>query len=148
MDGVFTVKCTKSVRDEVAACDWVRQQAKAWFGKEPEVRAVSMMFPTAAPDDESYELVCDEKGVTITAPHLAGVRYAMYTLRQAAVPKRGTATAEGYIAPKLRVVDRPALGFRGTFTMIFKQYEAVPKNIAQEVIEKRIKEGKVRASAE
>ena len=37
---------------------------------------------------------------------------------------------------------------RGTFTMIFKQYEAVPKNIAQEVIEKRIKEGKVRASAE
>ncbi len=37
---------------------------------------------------------------------------------------------------------------RGTFTMIFKQYEAVPKNIAQEVIEKRIKEGKVRPSAD
>ena len=37
---------------------------------------------------------------------------------------------------------------RGSFTMIFKQYEPVPKNIAQEVIEKRIKEGKVRASAE
>ena len=37
---------------------------------------------------------------------------------------------------------------RGTFTMIFKQYEAVPKNIAQEVIEKRIKEGKVRARAD
>ncbi len=33
---------------------------------------------------------------------------------------------------------------RGSFTMIFKQYEAVPKNIAQEVVEKRIKEGKVR----
>ena len=37
---------------------------------------------------------------------------------------------------------------RGSFTMIFKQYEAVPKNIAQEVVEKRIKEGKVRPSAE
>ena len=37
---------------------------------------------------------------------------------------------------------------RGTFTMIFKQYEPVPKNIAQEVIEKRVKEGKVRASAD
>ena len=37
---------------------------------------------------------------------------------------------------------------RGTFTMIFKQYEAVPKSIAEEVIAKRIKEGKVRASAE
>ena len=37
---------------------------------------------------------------------------------------------------------------RGTFSMIFKQYEAVPKNIAQEVIEKRIKEGKVRPSAD
>ncbi len=35
---------------------------------------------------------------------------------------------------------------RGTFTMIFKQYEAVPASIAKEVIEKRIKEGKVRAS--
>ena len=37
---------------------------------------------------------------------------------------------------------------RGTFTMIFKQYEAVPKNIAEEVVQKRIKEGKVRASAD
>jgi elongation factor G len=37
---------------------------------------------------------------------------------------------------------------RGTFSMIFKQYEAVPKSIAEEVIAKRIKEGKVRSSAE
>ena len=37
---------------------------------------------------------------------------------------------------------------RGSFTMIFKQYEAVPKNIATEVIEKRVKEGKVRPSAD
>ena len=37
---------------------------------------------------------------------------------------------------------------RGSFTMIFKQYEAVPKNIAQQVIEKRIKEGKVRPMAD
>ena len=37
---------------------------------------------------------------------------------------------------------------RGAFTMIFKQYEPVPKNIAAEVIEKRVKEGKVRPSAE
>ena len=37
---------------------------------------------------------------------------------------------------------------RGTFTMIFKQYEPVPASIAKTVIEKRIKEGKVRASAE
>ena len=37
---------------------------------------------------------------------------------------------------------------RGTFTMIFKQYEPVPNSIAKTVIEKRIKEGKVRPSAE
>ena len=37
---------------------------------------------------------------------------------------------------------------RGTFTMIFKQYEAVPASISKTVIEKRIKEGKVRPSAE
>ena len=37
---------------------------------------------------------------------------------------------------------------RGTFTMLFKQYEPVPKNIADEVIQKRIKEGKVRPSAD
>ena len=37
---------------------------------------------------------------------------------------------------------------RGTFTMIFEQYEAVPASISKTVIEKRIKEGKVRSSAE
>ena len=37
---------------------------------------------------------------------------------------------------------------RGTFTMIFKQYEPVPASIAKTVIEKRVKEGKVRPSAE
>ena len=37
---------------------------------------------------------------------------------------------------------------RGTFTMIFKQYEPVPKAIAEEVVQKRIKEGKVRPSAD
>ena len=37
---------------------------------------------------------------------------------------------------------------RGSFTMIFKQYEAVPKNIAAEVVEKRVKEGKVRPMAD
>ncbi len=37
---------------------------------------------------------------------------------------------------------------RGSFTMIFKQYEAVPKAIAQAVVEKRVKEGKVRPSAD
>ena len=37
---------------------------------------------------------------------------------------------------------------RGSFTMIFKQYEAVPKNIAQDVIDKRVKDGKVRPMAD
>ncbi len=37
---------------------------------------------------------------------------------------------------------------RGTFTMIFKQYEPVPKAISEEVIAKRVKEGKVRVSAD
>ena len=37
---------------------------------------------------------------------------------------------------------------RGSFTMIFKQYEAVPKAIAAAVVEKRIKEGKARATVE
>ena len=37
---------------------------------------------------------------------------------------------------------------RGAFTMIFKQYEAVPASIAKTVVEKRIKEGKVRPSSD
>ena len=37
---------------------------------------------------------------------------------------------------------------RGTFTMIFKQYEPGPASIAKTDIEKRVKEGKVRPSAE
>ena len=37
---------------------------------------------------------------------------------------------------------------RGAFTMIFKQYEAVPASIAKTVIEKRVKEGKVRPATD
>ena len=37
---------------------------------------------------------------------------------------------------------------RGTFTMIFKQYEPVPKALAEQIREKRVKEGKVRVSAD
>ena len=56
-------------------------------------------------------------------------------------------------APFLRIAappdGSPSLSLRvGSCTMIFKQYEPVPKNIASEVVEKRIKEGKVRPMAD
>ena len=118
LDGAFAVSC-----NDPSAAEWVKRHAREWFGKEP--KSVAFRLVEDKPGDESYTLTCDEKGVTIDAASLDGVRYAMYTLRQAAVPKRGTATVEGYIAPKLRVVDRPALGFRGMHFCWFPEYPKI-----------------------
>lgn len=125
MDGAFTVRC-----GDPAAADWVKRHARDWFGAEP--KEVFYKSIEGKSGDESYSLVCDEKGVTIEAPALAGVRYAMYTLRQVAVPKRGTPTVTGYVAPKLRVKDAPAIAFRGLHFCWFPEYPKVQ-------IEKRIR---------
>jgi hypothetical protein len=104
----FSVRCEKDGR---AAQDWVREKSKLWFGVRPDVRFAETNLPGLGP--EAYRLSADTNGILIESQGLAGVRYAMYTLRQAAMPRRGTLKVDGYILPKLAVEDSPALAFRG-----------------------------------
>ena len=60
-----------------------------------------------------YDLEVTAGEVKITARTLQGVRYALYSLRQMAIPQRGTLQVEGWILPQVTIHDKPSLDFRG-----------------------------------
>ena len=93
------------------ACEWAERHLKEWFGTAPKV--VPEAFDGATLADEGYELEAAPEGVKVRAQTLQGVRYALYTLRQAAMPARGTLTVRSYVMPGLKVADAPKLDFRG-----------------------------------
>ena len=77
------------------AREWAESHLKEWYGLHaPKVE--SARSNSAPMDKEAYRMECGKNGVRITAGTLQGVRYALYTLRQIAVPKRGTLKVEGY----------------------------------------------------
>ena len=86
--------------------EWAARHFGEWFGAKPHLKATA--GGAAIPDgDEAYALVADSAGVNIEARSLAGVRYAMYTLRQCAMAARGTAVTRAYVLPHVEVVDAP-----------------------------------------
>ena len=100
-------------RDVEAAQDWAARNLKFWFGdKAPSVKAALSDAPDI-PSPEGYALTADEGGVAIRAHGLKGVRLALYTLRQLAVPARGTLTVTHYELPKAAIRDWPRYAFRG-----------------------------------
>ena len=109
-----------------AAVGWVRKMLKVWLKDLaiPEVKA-------AAPGEkqvhgpEAYQLKVAAGRVEITADTLQGVRYAMYTYRQAWEAGRGTARLTHYTAPELKVDDWPSLKFRGIHFCWFRTDEGV-----------------------
>ena len=58
-------------------------------------------------------MVIGEEEVKIKARTIQAVRYALYSLRQLAIPKRGTLEVGGWIAPKGTIKDKPQKNFRG-----------------------------------
>lgn len=105
--GKVSVAC-----DDKTAGHWAERHLKEWYGK----RAPVVVTSTRAVDpmgEEAYELDVKEDEVAITAQTLQGVRYALYSLRQIAIPKRGTRKVEGWIVPQVRIKDQPDLAFRG-----------------------------------
>ena len=105
--------CVEDESARAAAVSWVTAHAKAVFGVNlGDVSAPPPAGP-ASMADEAYELTVGTNGVTILAKNLAGVRHGFGTLRQMALPQRGTLKVEGWIAPAGKVVDRPRMSFRG-----------------------------------
>lgn len=108
--------------DDKTAINWVRKHLREWYGKQvPEVVTGSNIVVSMA--DEAYEIEVRESEVEITAKTLQGIRYALYSLRQMAIPKRGTQKVEGWIVPQVSIKDHPDLSFRGIHICWFHETE-------------------------
>ena len=107
---------------DAGAKAWAERHLKSWYGKhKPEVEFLAE--DVASMGDEEYALEADAEQVKVTARTLQGVRYALYSLRQLAIAKRGTKELEGWILPKTVIKDSPKVGFRGIHICWFHETE-------------------------
>ncbi len=107
---------------DVNSVKWAKDHLKQWFVKGvPEVVAGS--YKGESQEEGAYQLEIGPSGVSVSAGTLQGVRYALYSLRQLAIPERGTLKVEGWIAPKAVIDDKPALQFRGIHLCWFHENE-------------------------
>ena len=109
--------------DETAAA-WVKAKIKAWFGVDISDVEVSSVAGADGLGEEGYTLSATPGRVAIGANSSVGVKYAMYTLRQAAERETGGMTVKGYWLPALKVRDEPALKFRGVHFCWFPECSA------------------------
>jgi len=101
---------------------WAEKHLKEWYGKlAPEVIPVTGRKKVT--EEGQYDLEIDSKEVKIKAGTLQGVRYALYSLRQIAIPARGTSEIRGWIVPVASVKDSPGLSFRGIHICWFHETE-------------------------
>lgn len=115
--GTVNISCPDS-----EACDWARRHLKEWYGKtSPKV--TGSVGNTAGMSEDEYSIEIGGEGIRVEAASLNGVRYALYTLRQIAIAKRGTLKVEGWILPKGQIKDKPLMDFRGIHICWFKETE-------------------------
>jgi len=108
--------------EDQAAAEWADRHLKEWYGEfAPTVKPAALK---AALDHEEYNLSVAKSGVTVRAGSLQAVRHALSSLRQIAIPSRGTATVSGWIVPISEIKDRPAMAFRGIHICWFHETEA------------------------
>lgn len=107
---------------DVNSVKWAKDHLKQWFVTGvPEVVEASYMG--GAREEGAYRLEIGPSEVSVSAGTLQGVRYALYSLRQLAMPARGTQKVEGWIVPKAVIDDKPAIGFRGIHLCWFHETE-------------------------
>ncbi len=112
------------------AQEWAEKHLKQWYGKlSPTVGALQADVNYLG--DEEYEMVIDDGGVKIKARTLQGARYALYSLRQIAIPERATLKVEGWIVPKGEIKDKPNMDFRGVHICWF--HESEPWEIERQI---------------
>ena len=104
------------------AVKWAKDHLKQWFiNSAPEV--VPSAYDGGAREEGAYRLQIGPSEISVSAGTLQGVRYALYSLRQLAMPARGTLQVQGWIAPKAVIDDKPALKFRGIHLCWFHETE-------------------------
>ncbi|MBR5811843.1 MAG: family 20 glycosylhydrolase [Alistipes sp.] len=107
---------------DTAAKEWAQSHLKNWYGKQaPEVAVQQADVDSMA--NEEYEITIGKRGVEVKAKTLQAVRYALYSLRQIAIPQRGTLQVEGWIVPNGAIKDNPQMSFRGIHICWFRETE-------------------------
>lgn len=105
------------------ACDWAERHLKEWYGKtSPEVHA--LVRDAAGLSEGEYSIDISRDCIRVESASINGVRYALYTLRQLAIAKRGTLKLEGWILPEGHIEDKPLMDFRGVHICWFHETEA------------------------
>ena len=111
------------VSKDKKAVAWAESHLREWYGDNaPKVKKGNK--GDQPKEEGAYTLETDKKGVTICAATLQGVRYGLFSMRQLAIPARGTATVKSWIIPETVVEDKPALAFRGMHICWFRETEA------------------------
>lgn len=101
---------------------WAKRHLTEWYGKmAPEV--IPALGGKKWGKDGEYQMEINQRGITIRAGSLQGVRYALYSLRQLAIPARGTYRTAGWIVPVSSIQDAPSLAFRGIHICWFHETE-------------------------
>ncbi|MBR4995751.1 MAG: family 20 glycosylhydrolase [Alistipes sp.] len=106
-----------------SAIKWAEKHLKEWYGKYAPKVTKSATAQTTSLGEEGYSLQIDHSGVTINANTIQGVRYALYSLRQIAIPQRGSLQVGGWIAPVGTINDKPQIEFRGVHICWFRETE-------------------------
>ena len=104
---------------EEGAADWVKAHVTQWFLVTPKI--VTEKVRADLPK-EGYRLVAVPTGVRIEASGLAGVRNAMFTLRQVAERDSEGYQVSYYRMPRLTIEDSPVLAFRGVHLCWFPEF--------------------------
>ncbi len=124
-DEYYTLKRVVITCPDKKATEWAQRHLREWYGRfAPKAEAKRGKQP--AIETEGYTLNI-AKDVEVAASSLQGVRYALYSLRQIAIPKRGTLKTEGWIVPRTKISDKPAMAFRGIHICWF--HESKPQEI-------------------
>lgn len=124
-DDYFPLKKITIACEDKKAVDWARRHLREWYGRFSPT-AESAKAKTSDMGEEAYELSI-AKEVKVKAKTIKGVRHALYSLRQLAIPRRGTLKVEGWIVPKAEIEDEPDMKFRGIHICWF--HENTPQEI-------------------
>ena len=99
--------------DAAEAGKWAKEHLAVWYKKfAPKVEQVAYSGNRNL-HKEAYCISINNDGVQISAKNIEGVRYALQSLRQIAIPGRGTQKVESYIVPVGEINDYPSMDFRG-----------------------------------
>lgn len=115
---------------DASAAALAERRFSEWFGFRPKVEAVHAAAD-GAKGGEGYVISAKPDGIAIGANTLQGIRYALYTIRQAAERESAGRTLKGYWMPVMDVKDSPALGFRAVHLCWFP--ESTPSFIEHQI---------------